>query len=219
MPIVEVQAALDTLRHEGTVVIQPDAVGYRSAFIGAVLRTLPGATIELNPPRVSLQPLPSADVDAPNLLGDLDREAVGTGRREQAALRRWLLRGSSRGTCALCGRAFPADMLVAAHIKRRSLCDDAERRDLANIAMLACKFGCDDLFELGYIAVDRNGKLQVATIDPSADGAVKDHLLLLRDRQCSAHHAGSEPYFAWHRLNVFRAARRSPAFRRRTPHG
>jgi hypothetical protein len=45
---------------------------------------------------------------------------------------------------------FPVDLLVAAHIKRRSLCSETERRDLHNVAMLACKFGCDALFEEGY---------------------------------------------------------------------
>jgi hypothetical protein len=40
--ITDVQAARDTLRRRGHVAISVKEVGYRSAFIGAVLSTLPG---------------------------------------------------------------------------------------------------------------------------------------------------------------------------------
>ena len=32
--------------------------------------------------------------------------------------------------------------LVAAHVKKRFLCSDDERRDLRHVAVLACTFGC-----------------------------------------------------------------------------
>ena len=54
VPIQWVQSALETLLADGEVVIHPESVGYRSAFIGAVLRTLPGATIGGSPPTVRL---------------------------------------------------------------------------------------------------------------------------------------------------------------------
>jgi hypothetical protein len=38
----------------GEVKITPETVGYRSAFIGAVLATLPGANVTLDPLRVRL---------------------------------------------------------------------------------------------------------------------------------------------------------------------
>ena len=53
--------------------------------------------------------------------------------------------------CALCGHQYPLRFLVAAHIKKRSICTDAERRDLRNVAMLVCTFGCDALYEAGWI--------------------------------------------------------------------
>ena len=45
VPIEWVQAALDRLDAEGSVIISVESVGYRSAFIGAVLSTIPGATV------------------------------------------------------------------------------------------------------------------------------------------------------------------------------
>jgi hypothetical protein len=55
VPIVWVQQALDRLVRDGQVDITPAVVGYRSAFIGAVLRTLPGAIIGVDPPHIWLE--------------------------------------------------------------------------------------------------------------------------------------------------------------------
>jgi hypothetical protein len=55
VPIVWVQQALDYLVRDGQVIITPTVVGYRSAFIGAVLRTLPGTAVGLDPPRIWLE--------------------------------------------------------------------------------------------------------------------------------------------------------------------
>jgi hypothetical protein len=54
VPIEWVQDALDRLFAEGELVVSVSSVGYRSAFIGAVLGTLPGAEVETNPRRVRL---------------------------------------------------------------------------------------------------------------------------------------------------------------------
>ena len=53
--IAEVQAALDMLREDGSVEIDPPVIGHRSSFIGAVLVTIPGARFKGSaPPRVAL---------------------------------------------------------------------------------------------------------------------------------------------------------------------
>jgi hypothetical protein len=52
--IASVQAAADRLYAEGAVTIDVATVGYRSAFIGAVLAALPGTRISLRPRRVEL---------------------------------------------------------------------------------------------------------------------------------------------------------------------
>ena len=52
--IREVQDAADRLFRRGEVEISVPTVGYRSAFVGAVLSTLPGTTVELRPRRIRL---------------------------------------------------------------------------------------------------------------------------------------------------------------------
>ena len=56
VPIADVQQALDRLRSEGAVTIHPSDVGYRSAFVGAVLLTLPGAHAAGSPPVIRIDP-------------------------------------------------------------------------------------------------------------------------------------------------------------------
>ena len=54
VPIAEVQAAIDMLERDGEVRIDVKTVGYRSAFVGAVLATVPGAAVRTSPRRVKL---------------------------------------------------------------------------------------------------------------------------------------------------------------------
>lgn len=55
VPVTEVQAALDRLLKDRTIEISVSSVGYRSAFIGAALLTLPGSKMELRPRRIILE--------------------------------------------------------------------------------------------------------------------------------------------------------------------
>jgi hypothetical protein len=80
---------------------------------------------------------------------------------------------------------------------------EAERRDLRHVAMLACKFGCDALFEDGYLAVDQDGTVVVAAGTNGLSQAVVERLDALHGQVCGAFTAGSAPYFDWHRHNVF----------------
>lgn len=135
-------------------------------------------------------------VDPAEFKGDLDVPGTREARAEQAQLRRRLLARDSR--CAICARALPDELLVAAHVKKRSECTDDEKRDLDNVAMLACKLGCDAFFEYGYLLVGKNG---VVVINKKSKPASR-HKSLFADvvgRQCLAHTPESEPYFSWHR--------------------
>jgi hypothetical protein len=62
VPIAEVQAAANLLFERGELTIDVATVGYRSAFVGAVLATLPGTAATLRPRRIVLadraQPAP-----------------------------------------------------------------------------------------------------------------------------------------------------------------
>jgi hypothetical protein len=90
-------------------------------------------------------------------LGGTDRESAGTTRREQSILRDWIFRRAEVGECAACGRVFARGALVVAHKKKRFRCTDTERLD-PHIVFPLCTFGCDHLYENGYITV-REGRL------------------------------------------------------------
>ena len=74
-------------------------------------------------------------------------------RNEQGFLRLNLFNSSKYAKCCICGELYPVEFLIAAHIKKRSLCNDNEKRDFKNIVVPMCKFGCDELYERGHISV------------------------------------------------------------------
>lgn len=54
VPLRWVQDAMDMLDRDGEVTIDVETVGYRSAFVGAVLSTLPGIVVlPTSPPRIA----------------------------------------------------------------------------------------------------------------------------------------------------------------------
>ncbi|TDC31865.1 hypothetical protein [Micromonospora sp. KC213] len=214
VPIAWVEEALQLLREHGSVTIHPDQVGYRSAFIGAVLLQLPYALASGSPPVISFQAgavagpgassEPGTDKVATDpFTGSLEKPFAGTQRGEQPALRRRLLGSMSEAECAICGETYPARFLWAAHIKPRSVCTDTERRDLSHVGMLACVFGCDALFETGYISVNENGQIVTSSFKPEHK-AIANKLADLEGRLVSTHTNESAAYFAWHHMNMFR---------------
>ena len=87
-------------------------------------------------------------------------------------------------------------LLVAAHIKKRSYCTDEEKRDLSNIGMLNCKFGCDELYERGFISVSDDWTVIVKTSikDLAAHEYIDERL-----QNSIVPRPSSSKYFAWHR--------------------
>ena len=128
--------------------------------------------------------------------GDLERRVEAWQRAEQSALREMLLHGAPVGRCELCGRKMDSRLLVAAHIKKRSQCTDAEKRDLANIGMLNCKFGCDELYERGFVTVAEDWKI-VAKRTVTDETVLKYITSTMLDRIIPR--PSSETYFNWHR--------------------
>jgi hypothetical protein len=202
--MAEVQDGLDKLGQQGTVGINTGELGHRSSFIGAVLATLPGTQITLNPARITLGVPPVEEVGSDPAFAVLDGTAAAKVRKEQATLRSLLAGGRDLAACALCGQEYPMQFLVAAHVKKRSLCSDEERRDLQHVAMLACVFGCDTLYESGWITVGQDGRVQTIPPTSTPGGRIGQHLQALQGRQCTAHNLSSETYFAWHRTIIFR---------------
>jgi hypothetical protein len=202
--IGEVQKGLDLLAADGSVRVNVDELGHRSSFVGAVLATLPDAWFTENPTTVTLHALTSIQVAKDVHFGNLDSLVQVKVRTEQALLRSILAAERETANCALCGHEYPVGFLVAAHIKKRAVCSDSERRDLHHVAMLACSFGCDALYESGWITVDENGHVQAAPLDIAPVGTFRDRLLRLDGLRCAAHSRNSEPYFEWHRTTTFR---------------
>jgi hypothetical protein len=134
-----------------------------------------------------------------NLDGELDRKAAGWHRKEQAMGRKRLLKGKTSGTCQLCGREMKAEFLIAAHIKRRSECEDNEKRDLDGVMMLACKFGCDFLFEVGFIGVN-GGKLLISS--GLEDQVALEYIAKITDRHVQVSEKQTK-YFEWHLAKRF----------------
>jgi len=126
----------------------------------------------------------------------LDKNVNGTQRIEQPILRKYLFGKKREAECDICGKTFPVDFLFAAHIKRRADCTLEERKDLKNIIMSACKFGCDDLFEKGYILVD-NGVF-VSNTKKYISPRIKPYIDNITDRVCKKWNAETEKYFKAH---------------------
>jgi hypothetical protein len=89
VPAAKTCAALDLLRRNGVVTVHPDVFGHHSSFLGAVLRTLPGATVSGTPPHIAIAGAGQASSDPSQEVsfeGDLSRGHTTEERGEQATL-------------------------------------------------------------------------------------------------------------------------------------
>jgi hypothetical protein len=129
-----------------------------------------------------------------------DRMAARAQRTEQAYLRKHFLGGNSHGPCCLCGRAFPVELLVAAHVKPRSACSPIERADPRNVVPM-CRFGCDELFERKFVFIS-DGKVRANDREiAQATDAVRTYIQHLSMRACREWKR-AERYFRWHAKSV-----------------
>lgn len=133
---------------------------------------------------------------------ELDQQRVVLVRREQSFLRQYLFGENEMGACAICGNELPVFLLVAAHIKLRAKCSDAERRDYANNVVPMCLLGCDALFERGLIIVE-DGKVRVRLHNKIGENLDR-FLRQLEGRLTSAWKIGRVHYFNWHAQHAAR---------------
>lgn len=145
------------------------------------------------------------DIDK-ELIKDKLKALLGTGtdksryvntRKEQKLLREYLFDEKYMCTCGLCGEDFPVEFLHTAHKKKRKFCTEEERLDVENIVMPVCKFGCDDLYEKGYIVIDDEGKVKVNKF--SGISTFNSKIEKLKDNECQYWNSDSQKYFEWHR--------------------
>ena len=132
--------------------------------------------------------------------GELEARAEVLIRKTQGKFRKLLLANREMGTCLLCGREMSSKFLIAAHIKPWSKCKDSERRNYSAGMMLACRFGCDYLFEAGQIGVNSRGILveNRRLTDVQAIRYIKKYL----GRKVSLNRE-QRIFFDWHFKNQF----------------
>ena len=150
--------------------------------------------------RALIRPHTSIDFDEVVRKFDaVDAEVTSQRRLEQAYLRSLVLT-DERDHCWLCSRKMASIFLVAAHIKKRSACSFDEKTDVPAIAMAACRFGCDELFERGLIWVDGDGSLrQSPAMDDETARDYWDQYLKARKVWRWEDRSASHKYFAAHR--------------------
>jgi hypothetical protein len=127
---------------------------------------------------------------------ELDLMGVSLQRREQQFLRKILFHKKDAGQCTICGKEFPISFLVAAHIKPRSKCSHSEKMDFRNIVVPMCKFGCDELFERGYVSV-QHGKV-VNILKNKTTKALNEYIQAVNGNECSHWRKDNQKYFQWH---------------------
>ncbi len=129
----------------------------------------------------------------------LDKVVESSVRTEQQFLRNKLFNYSKHATCCICNFLMPVKFLVTAHIKKRSTCTETEKRDYKNIVTPMCKFGCDELYERGFIAVHDG---QVINLGKLSDGYghdyIQEYLKKITGQKCNTYNGKSSDYFEWH---------------------
>jgi hypothetical protein len=134
-----------------------------------------------------------------NIVGDSSGKAEVNTRKEQKILQDYLIQSRTEAICHLCGKEFPVTFLVAAHIKKRADCTDGERKNL-DVGMLACKFGCDDLYEKKYIFVDEKGIIR-RNQSKSITKAMEPTIVSLDGKECSIWSDSNKEFFDAHRTS------------------
>lgn len=150
--------------------------------------------------KAHIQPQISKDEYNRGLEKELDVESKFKRRVEQPYLRNLLFAGKEVCGCSICGHQFPVQLLVAAHIKQRARCTIDEKLD-DNIVMSACVFGCDSLYERGWIGIDDEGVVRRGSVAAAVAPVVSSYIDRIEGGLCRAHGPSTSAYFAWHWKN------------------
>lgn len=130
---------------------------------------------------------------------NLDTKSTTTGRKEQSRIRRLLFKNKPTGVCCICNKEYPVKFLWAAHIKKRAKCSLDEKKDTRHIAAPMCKFGCDELYEKGYIGVKGGSVIQIK--DNELTDNLQSYINSIADNSCSSWNDNTKHYFDWHYKN------------------
>jgi hypothetical protein len=135
-------------------------------------------------------------IDATN---EIDKKVEVLVRTEQAFLRKELFNSRDIARCCICNKDMPVQFLVTAHIKKRSLCTETEKRDYKNIVTPMCRFGCDELYERGFIAVHDGHVINLSTLtDDYGHDYIQEYLKKITGKKCNTYNGKNSGYFEWH---------------------
>jgi hypothetical protein len=138
-------------------------------------------------------------IDKAKNLDNTDGDSISNAsRKEHYYAKKLLFFDKDEEKCACCKKLLPIKLLVCAHIKKRSECSEIERKDIENIVFPMCSFGCDKLYESGYIYVDR-GIFKSKDIANINNEALKSELLKVHGKKCLYYNSKSSIYFDYHR--------------------
>jgi predicted restriction endonuclease len=127
----------------------------------------------------------------------LDMPIRSKRRIEHRILSEYLFGNSKKSKCAICSKIYPNEIMVTAHIKKRSKSNTKEKKDL-NIVMPVCKIGCDELFEQGYIYVDNNGCIRINEAKNISDDLM-NYLKNIDNKKCYFYNDYNKKFFKSHR--------------------
>ena len=130
-----------------------------------------------------------------NLTGDNNEKVETYRRKEQEYLKSSLFGYKKQIECGICNKTFNKDMVWCSHIKKRRYCTNEEQVNL-NVVMPMCKFGCDDLFEKGYLTVSE-GSVKILKRSGNSDD-LDDYLNEIEGNTCSYWGDKTIAFFKWH---------------------
>lgn len=179
------------------------AVGYKENFVIQGFNVL---SDEISERFLSVFPIESAaifqEVSAETYsqiienIRETDKVSTSYSRVEQGYLRKILFGRKLYENCACCGKSYPTQFLKTAHIKKRAYCSYEERLN-PKIVMPMCNFGCDDLYEKGYVSVDESGRFFKKKKCSSV--TVENYIESLVGNSCKYFNDESAEFFKWHR--------------------
>ena len=131
-------------------------------------------------------------------IAETEKSYTAIRRLEQGYLRKRLFGNKTTAKCSCCNKVYPISMLWCSHIKKRKDCNDEEKRDF-NVVLPMCKFGCDELYEKGYIGVRRGNIIQIK--DNELTDNLQSYIDSVIDNNCSSWNDNTKHYFDWHYKN------------------
>lgn len=117
-------------------------------------------------------------------------------RKSQAKLRKLYFGDSKIAKCGVCSKSYKAEFLWISHLKKYTECSPNEKLDPL-VVMPMCLFGCDKLYEEGYIYID-NGVVKSNEKQKKATSDMLKYIEKISEQKCYHWHNNRQKYCNWH---------------------